>query len=64
MSQAKQNQRMINWLESEKRKDQRELELQKKLLVQQITKINKKDIFPEPKKISLWQKLKVMILGT
>jgi hypothetical protein len=51
-------------LESEKRKDQRELELQKKLLAQQIKKINKKDIFPEPKKISLWQKLKVMILGT
>jgi hypothetical protein len=40
-----------------------ELERQKKQLLQQIKKINKKDMFPEPEKISLWRKIKMVILG-
>lgn len=48
---------------SEKKKDEIELERSKKRIIWEIKQINKKDIFPEPKKLTLWQKIKIMILG-
>jgi hypothetical protein len=64
MSKKLQEQRILNWLESEKKKDKRELELQKNLLAQQMKKFSKEDLFPKPKKLTLWQRLKILILGT
>jgi len=37
---------------------------EKKLFIQQIKKIKKDDLFPKQKKLTLWQKIKILILGT
>ena len=63
MSQTYQSQKMLNWLRSEKNKDLRDLDAQKKLLAQQIRKVNKEDLFPKQKELTLWQKIKRVILG-
>jgi hypothetical protein len=57
------NQRILNWLENEKRKDESEINSYKKKLISEIKDLNKTDLFSEKKKLSLWQKIKVMILG-
>lgn len=46
-----------------KRKDQKELEHAKKKFVEEIRKYKKNELFTSPKKLSLWQKIKIMILG-
>ncbi len=61
---SQRTEKILNWLTSEKNKDQRELEREKKLFIQQIKKIKKDDLFPKPKKLTLWQKIKILILGT
>ena len=53
-----------NWLERMKDKDKRELENEKNSLINDIKKIKKEDIVPPPpKKLTLWQKLKRVLLG-
>lgn len=61
---SQRTEKILNWLTSEKNKDQRELEREKKIFIQQIRKIKKEDLFPKPKKLTLWQKIKILILGT
>lgn len=56
--------RMLKWLEKQKIKDDLEVENYKKGLIKEIKNLNKKELFPEPKKISLWQKIKILIFGT
>lgn len=56
--------KILSWLNSEKNKDNRELEKEKEKLIKQIKKLNKEDLFPKPKKLSLWQKIKILLLGT
>jgi hypothetical protein len=47
-----------------KDKDRRELENEKNSLINDIKKIKKEDILPPPpKKLTLWQKLKRVLLG-
>jgi hypothetical protein len=58
-----QNQRMLNWLEKEKIKDEFELKNNKQKLISDIKKLKKTDIFTTPKELSLWQKIRIMILG-
>ena len=53
----------MNWLNSEKLKDQRELDNGKKKLINDIKKIKKEDIFPKPKKLTLWERIKIILLG-
>lgn len=60
---SQREQKILNWLTSEKNKDSRELQREKEKFIQQIKKLNKEDIFPKPKKLTLWQKLKILILG-
>lgn len=55
--------KILNWLKSERNKDTKELEKEKQLFIQQIKKIKKEEIFPKPKKLTLWQRIKVTILG-
>jgi hypothetical protein len=57
------NQRILSWYENQKKKDQKEVELAKKKFIEEIKMIGKNELFKEPKKLSLWQKLKIMILG-
>lgn len=55
------NQRILNWLEKEKSKDKIEIESTKKKYIREIKSIKKEDIFPIPKKITLWQKIKTTL---
>jgi len=61
---SQRTEKVLNWLTSEKNKDERELEREKKLFIQQIKKIKKDDLFPKQKKLTLLQKIKILILGT
>ena len=63
MIMTQKNQHLLNWLNSQKLKDQKELEYEKNKVIREIKGIDKKDLFPTPKKLSLWQKIKVLIMG-
>jgi hypothetical protein len=53
----------LNWLNSEKSKDQKNLDQYKNDFISNIKKIKKEELFQEPKKLSLWRKIKIMLLG-
>lgn len=57
------NQKILNWLDGEKTKDKNDLEIEKRKFIEQIRKNKKEDLFQIPKKITLWQKIRIMILG-
>jgi hypothetical protein len=57
------SEQLLNWLNKEKSKDQIQLSKEKERLVNEIKKLQKSEIFPQPKKLTIWQKLKIMILG-
>ena len=57
------NQKMLNWLKSEKEKDEASIKLSKERLISEIKKMKKSDFFVKEPKISLWRKLRMMILG-
>lgn len=63
MSRIDRNQQMLNWLTKERIRDDVEEKLYKEKIVREIKKVKKSDLFPEPKKLSLWQKLRIIILG-
>jgi hypothetical protein len=63
MSKTTKNQSILRWLESEKLKDSKEVENVKKKYIQEIKGLKKEEIFKEPKKLTLWQKLKILLLG-
>ena len=63
MSKTDRNQSILNWLESEKLKDNREIENTKKKYIDELRKIKKEELFTIPKKLTLWQKIKILILG-
>lgn len=57
-------QTILNWLDKEKKKDKVQLEKSKMDFIEQIKKINKSEIFePKKPKLTLWQKIKMIILG-
>ena len=63
MSKTDRNQSILNWLESEKLKDNKEIESTKKKYIEELRKIKKEELFTIPKKLTLWQKIKILILG-
>jgi hypothetical protein len=63
MSKTDRSQQLMNWFNSEKLKDQRELDNNKKKLISDIKKLKKEELFPKPIKLSLWQKIKIILLG-
>jgi hypothetical protein len=63
MSKTETNQRLLNWLNNEKKKDDLQERSYKNKIVDEIKGLKKEEMFPKPKKISLWTKIKVMILG-
>ena len=54
--------RLLNWLKSEKSKDQTELDREKKLFADQLLKMKKEELFNK-KKESLWKKIKNLLWG-
>lgn len=63
MSKTDRNQSILNWLESEKQKDSKEIELVKKRYINEIKGLTKGELFPIPKKLTLWQRIKITLLG-
>lgn len=63
MSKMDSSQRMLNWLENEKRKDNLDEKSYKNKILKEIKGLNKNELFPIPKKITLWQKIKIIVLG-
>lgn len=63
MSQKTREEKILSWLENEKKKDANELKNEKKKLINEIRKFQKHELIPIPKKLTLWQKIKIMILG-
>jgi hypothetical protein len=63
MSKTDRSQQLLNWLNSEKLKDQKELDRTKQRIVKEIINIKKEDLFPKPIKVSLWEKIKIILLG-
>ena len=63
MSNMDRSQQLLNWFNSEKLKDQRELNRQKEKIVREIKGLKKDELFPKPVKLSLWKKIKIIPLG-
>ena len=64
MSKADQSQRLLRMIESEERKDSQQVEKIKQSYIKEIKKIKKEEMFPVPKKISLWKRIKILLLGS
>jgi hypothetical protein len=63
MSNTNRNQSILNWLESEKLKDSKDIENIKQKYIQEIKGLKKEAMFQEPKKLTLWQKIKILLSG-
>jgi len=63
MSKTDRSQQLLSWLNSEKLKDQKDLDHSKNQFISNLKEFNKEEFFKQPKKLSLWKKLKIMILG-
>ena len=63
MSKTDKIQRTLRVLESEERKDSQQVEKIKQSYINEISKIKKEDMFPIPKKLSLWKRIKILLLG-
>jgi len=63
MSKTETNQRLLNWLNNEKKKDDLQEKSYKNKIVEEIKGLKKEEMFQKPKKLNLWTKIKVMILG-
>ena len=63
----KRQEKIIRWFQSEQIKDDRELEVSKKRIINEIKGLKKEDLFIQNKKeevkLSLWQKIRIMIWG-
>jgi len=53
----------INWLMKEINKDSIELENEKQKYVNEIKQLKREDIFPKPKKLTLWQRIKKVLMS-
>lgn len=60
----KKSEQQLDWLMREMNKDKIELEKEKNDLINKIKKIKKEDLLPKkPEKLSLWRRLKMMLMG-
>ena len=64
MSKNIQYHRILRAVHSEEKKDELEVQRIKQSYINQLKKIKKEDLFPKPTKLTLWQRLKIMIWGT
>lgn len=63
MEQNQTTQRLLNWLDKEKIKDQVQVDANKKKFIEEIRKFKKDDLIDVPKKLSIWKRIRIMILG-
>lgn len=58
----KNNEMKIQWLQNEARKDEEDLEREKLEFISEIKKLNKESLIPvKPKKLTLWQRIKMVL---
>jgi hypothetical protein len=64
MTQKKQQ--ILNWLEKEKERDNLEIKSTKQKFISEIKGLKKEDLFEQPKevKLTLWQRIKIVLLGS
>lgn len=59
------NETMLNWLQNEVKKDNTEIEKEKNDFINHIKKVKKNTIVGnEIKKLTLWQRIKKVLMGT
>ena len=63
MSKTDRNQQILNWLSSEQKKDDIYVQNSKNKIIKEFKGLKKKDMFQDPKKISIWTKIRIIILG-
>jgi uncharacterized protein YacL (UPF0231 family) len=54
----------IDWLKNEIEKDRVQLETEKKKLIDSIKEFNKEDIILPKKKLTLWMRIKKVLMGS
>jgi hypothetical protein len=54
--------KILNWYESELRKDAIQLSKEKNKMIEELKLIQKKDIIKEPEKFTIWKRIK-RVLG-
>ncbi len=54
---------MLQWYEKELLKDKNELEKEKNDLIKKLKGLSKDDIIPKPEKLTLWQRIKKVLMG-
>jgi hypothetical protein len=59
----KKSEQHLEWLEMEKLKDKMELEKSKSSLINELKKYKKEDIIPKKEKLSLWTRIKKVLMG-
>ncbi len=57
-------QRELKKVQSEERKDSQQVEKIKQSYISEIKKIKREEMFPIPKKLSLWKRIKIVLLGS
>lgn len=55
---------VLSWLKNELEKDQKELDSKKLKLINEIKTFEKQDLLPKTEKLTLWMKIKKVILGS
>jgi hypothetical protein len=63
MNKPLENLKLLNWLEKQKQNDNNEIKFQKEKLISEIKKIKKDDLFLKKKKLTLWERIKITLLG-
>jgi hypothetical protein len=58
------NQQLLDWLKSEQQKDSKEIEAYKRKILKDLKSLKREDLVPKPKKITLWQRIKILLLGS
>ena len=54
----------VGWLKSEIEKDNKELENEKKRIIDSLKQIKKDDIIPTKEELSLWKRIKKVLMGS
>ena len=57
------NEKILDWYQKEIEKDKIELEFNKKKIIESIKKVEKKEIFEPRKKLTLWSRIKKVLMG-
>jgi len=55
------NQNLLNWLEKSKKSDEKDIEVYRQQIVNQLKNLNKEDIIKKEEKLTLWKRIKKVL---